>query len=144
MRQASFFASVFVLRAVFVQAQIDKANNSKTHPRELSYDEALEEVVADSCQAMLTDTDVVSKIAELKANDESLWAKIRDFFIDLAERIRTAYENMSPYSAEGRVVADMLETAEQLKDMWMGALVKASENYNETGVNINNKTILNK
>ncbi|MBE6551089.1 MAG: hypothetical protein E7665_03015 [Ruminococcaceae bacterium] len=45
---------------------------------------------------MLTDTDIVSKIAELKAKDESLWEKIRDFFIDLADRIKAAYENLAP------------------------------------------------
>jgi hypothetical protein len=79
-----------------VREQIEKA---KRNGRDISYDTAYEEVIADSCEAMLADGDVVAKIAELKAKDQTLWQKIKDFLTNLVARIKSAYEGMTPDSA---------------------------------------------
>ena len=92
-----------------------------------AYDLAYEEVVADACESFLADGNAVAKIAELKAKDKTLWQTIKDFLTKLVERIKAAYEGLSPDSVEGRKVAEMLDTAEQLKALWTEMLVEASE-----------------
>ena len=92
-----------------------------------AYDLAYEEVVADACESFLADGEAVAKIAELKAKDKTLWQTIKDFITNLVERIKVAYEGLTPDSREGRLVAEMLDSAEKLKAMWTEMLVEASE-----------------
>ena len=92
-----------------------------------AYDLAYEEVVADSCESFLADGDAVAKIAELKAKDKTLWQTIKDFITSLVARIKAAYEGLSPNSVEGRLVAEMLDSAEKLQQMWTEMLVEASD-----------------
>lgn len=114
-----------------VSEQIAKA---KRNGRDISYDTAYEEVIADSCEAMLADGDIISKIAKLKAKDKSLWQKIKDFITDLVAKIKAAYEGMTPDSVEGRFVSEMLGKAEKLKKMWTEALVEASDAYQASDI----------
>lgn len=109
-----------------VQEQIAKA---KRNGRDISYDAAYEEVVADSLETMLSDGKVVEKLAKLKAQDKSLWQKIKSFFTELAAKIRKVYEGLSPDSMEGRYVAEMKDTVEKLQQLFTEGLVEASENY---------------
>ena len=109
-----------------VSEQIAKA---KRNGRDISYDTAYEEVIADSCEAMLADGDIIGKIAKLKAKDKSLWEKIKDFITALVAKIKAAYEGMTPDSVEGRFVSEMLDKMEKLKALWTDALVEASDNY---------------
>jgi hypothetical protein len=116
-----------------VQRQIEKAKNNG---REISYDTAYEEVIADSCEAMLADGDAIAKIAELKAKDKSLWEKIKDFITDLVAKIKKAYKGLTPDSTEADYVSEMLDAAEKLKSMWTDALVDASEAYSTIDKNL--------
>lgn len=109
-----------------VREQIEKA---KRNGRNISYDTAYEEVIADSCEAMLADGDAITKIAELKAKDKTLYQKIKDFLTNLVARIKAVYEGMTPDSVEGRFVSEMLDSAEKLKALWTEALAEASDNY---------------
>ena len=127
-----------------VREQIEKA---KRNGRDISYDTAYEEVIADSCEAMLADGDVVAKIAELKAKDKTLWQKIKDFLTKLVAKIKSAYEGMTPDSVEGRYVSEMLDVAERLKELWTESLVEASDNYTsaektlfDNGIAVDSKT----
>ena len=114
---------------------------------EQAYDLAYEEVVADACESFLADGEAVAKIAELKAKDKTLWQTIKDFLTKLVARIKSAYEGLSPDSIEGRLVAEMLDSAEKLKAMWTEMLVEASENFSsvektlaENGIAVNSDT----
>ncbi len=109
-----------------VKAQIDKAAQ---HGDILTEDEAFDEVIADSCEAMLADGDVLTKIAELKERDQSLWEKIVEYITALVDKIKAVYKDIKPDSAEGKFVAEQLETFEELKRLWTEALVEAGENY---------------
>ena len=102
---------------------------------ELSFDEAYEEVVADSMESILTSGNVVELMAEVKQQDQSLWQKIRKWFRDLAGDIRkliNAYAGYKPDSAEGRAVAAMEEMLPVLESFYMDALQEASGNYQAT------------
>ena len=111
-----------------VRAQMTKA---KENGRTLTFDEAYEELVADSCESFLADGDAIAKIAELKAKDKSLWKKIKDYLTKLVARIKAAYEGLEPDSKEGKFVTSLLDSAEELRDLWVEAVVDASTAYNE-------------
>ena len=99
---------------------------------ELTFDEAYEEVVADSMESILTSGNVVELMAEVKQQDQSLWQKIRKWFQDLAEDIRKmidAYAGYKPDSAEGRAVAAMEGMLPVIESFYMDALQEASANY---------------
>ena len=127
---ADFLLEQYGKKGVSVDALVrEQINKAKRNGRDISYDTAYEEVIADSCETMLADGDAITKIAELKAKDKTLWQKIKDFLTKLVTRIKSAYEGMTPDSVEGSLVSEMLDTAEKLKQMWTEALVEASDNY---------------
>ena len=120
-----------------VDNQIAKA---KKNGRELSWDDAFEEVVADSMEAMLRDGNVVQMMADLKEQDKTLWQKIRDWFQDLAENLKAlleAYKGYRPDSQEGRMVADMQDVIVILESFYADALADASDNYQAAGAQKN-------
>lgn len=127
-----------------VTAQMEKAERSG---RELSYEEAYEELIADSMESMLSDGNVLQKLSKLKAQDKSLWQKIKDFISDLAAKIKKVYAGLSPDSAEGRYVAQMKDAIEKLQDLFVEGLVDASSNFQvseqilmKSGIEVNSDT----
>ena len=112
-----------------IQNQIDKA---KRNGRSIDWDTAYEEMIADSCQKILTDSNAIKKLAKLKAQDKSLWTKIKKYVSELIAKIRKAYEGMTPYSEESRIVSEqMLDVAEKLNTLFNDALIDAGETYSE-------------
>ena len=112
-----------------VEAQQDKAARNG---RELDYETAYEEMVADSMETMLADGSIIEMMAELRQQDHGLWQKICDWFKDLAGKLRAvvdAYKGVEPDSTEGRMVADMKDMIGTLQALYMDALVDASENF---------------
>ena len=123
------YAEQGVSVAELVKEQQDKAAH---HGVELSHEEAYEEVIADSMEAMLTDGNVVRMMAELRQQDRTLWQKICDWFKDLEKKIRSvidAYRGVEPDSKEGKMVAQMEDALVILESLYADALVDASENF---------------
>lgn len=108
---------------------VDQLVHGKMKDTGLEYDDAFEEVVADAMETMLTDGNLVEKLAKLKKQDKSIWQKIKDFIDNWAAKIRQAYEGLSPDSTEGRMVAEMVDSIDQLQQLFAEGLVEASENY---------------
>lgn len=106
-----------------------QAQLSETRKEKVSYDEAYSEVIADSMEAMLADGNVMEKILELKAKDEGLVAKIKQFFENLLVKIRNAYEGLTPDSAQGQAVLEMTDSIEKVQQLFAEALVEASDNF---------------
>lgn len=112
-----------------IDAQIAKAERSG---RTIDEDEAFEEVVADSMEAILTDGNVVEFMAAVKQQDQNLWEKIRQWFRDLAEDLRKlvdAYKGVKPASREGRMVSQMQDVIMELEAAYAQALDEAGENF---------------
>ena len=131
---ADFLFAEYGKKGVSVDALIEKQiQKAKETGRSISYGTAYEEVVADSCETMLADGRAVEKLARLKAQDKSLWEKVRDFIRELAAKIRAVYEGLSPDSPEGRYVAQMKDAADRLQDMFTEALADAGEVYQAAG-----------
>ena len=109
-----------------VREQMAKAERNKRH---LSYDEAFEEVVADSMEQMLSDGNVLKRLEKLKAQDKDLWHQIKNFIDKLAAKIREVYKGLTPDSTEASIVAEMGDTIYRLQELFTEGLVEASENY---------------
>lgn len=127
---ADFLFKNYAEQGVDVEALI-RAQQAKARKngRELSYDDAFEEVVADSCESFLVDSDIVSKIAELKTTDKTLWGKIKTFLKKWLDKVRALYKGFEPNSYEGQLVKEMVDKLDQLHSLWAEALVDASESY---------------
>lgn len=108
------------------KAQIEKA---KAKGRTISYDTAVEEVVADSLSVMFTDTNAAEKIAMLKEKDQGLYSKIKKFFKDMLAKIKAVYAGLNPDSAEGQLVGEMKDALERISDLFAEAAVDAATNY---------------
>jgi len=122
-----------------VQNQIAKAKRAN---RDISYDTAYEEVIADSMEAMLADGKIVEKLSRLRAEDRGLWQKIKDYISELAAKIKNVYKGLRPDSAEGRYVAEMTDAFDVLQKAFEESLIEAGENYRAAdGQNLHDKNV---
>ena len=111
---------------------VEQMAKARRQGRKLSWEEAHEEMVADSMEAMLTDGNVVRTMAELKRQDKTLWQKICRWFRNLAEDLKAvvkAYKGHKPDSAEGKMVAGMRDVIGKLESLYADALMDAGENF---------------
>ncbi len=102
------------------------------HGRKLSFDETYEEVVADSMEAILADGYVVQLMSDMRAQDKTLWEKVRDWFKDLAQKLQAAvdaFRGVEPDSVEGKLVSEMQDMIVILESFYTDALLDAGENY---------------
>ena len=120
-----------------VDNQIAKA---KLNGREISRQEAFDEVVADSMESMLTDENAAAFLEKLSQRDKGLKEKIVSWLKDLAEKLKnalSAYKDVKPDSPEGKMVAEMEDFRKAIMGIYTSALVDAGENFRENGGNEN-------
>ena len=103
--------------------------------RKLTFEQAHEEWVADCMETMLNDGTIVEKLSMLQAKDASLAQKIRQFLEKFLQRLKDAYQNIRPQTKEGEIVSQMVDKAQQLRDLFADALVDAGENYRNADKN---------
>ena len=89
---------------------------------DLSYDEAVDEVVADGGEMLLRDTAAVQRLAE---ENRGLFQKIRSWLRKWLENIRKAFDGVGAEHAEAKALEKHLE---ELQKRWDDALVGASRN----------------
>ena len=111
---------------ILLQRQIDKA---KKNGRDIDWDEAYEEVIADSCESFLRDSNAVEKIAELNLKDAGLAQKIKQFIKNMLKSLRELMNGVNPETYEGKIVSDMESSLQKLYDLWTDALIDAGEAY---------------
>ena len=89
---------------------------------DLSYDEAVDEVVADGSEMLLRDTAAVQRLAE---ENRGLFQKIRSWLRKWLKNIRKAFDGVGAEHAEAKALEKHLE---ELQKRWDDALVGASRN----------------
>ena len=104
----------------------------------LSMDEAVEEVIADSCEMMLEDT----RLPEIMAKENpGLYEQIREWIANFAEKLRKAFTGVEARHAEAKA---MMKYADELSRIWDSALagaVRNTEAATESGTTApNNRT----
>ena len=110
----------------------DQILKAKNNGRTIDRDEAFQEVVADSMEAVLVKGNMAKVLAELKQTDKTLAQKIREWFKDLVQKLQAvvnSYKGVSPESPEGLLVAQMDDFIEVLQQAYAEALVDAGESY---------------
>ena len=100
--------------------------------KEVSYDEAFDEVVANAMSKMFDDGNLVERLTELRAEDESLARKLWEGFKKIMSKFLGIYENESALFKDAADLVEMKETFEQIQNMFAEALVEASENHQAT------------
>lgn len=91
---------------------------------------AQDEVVAEMCETMLTDTNAAAMVSQrLYDEDRGLWGKIRDFFSGLVENLKKAYAELNPDSAIARKVKETVTGSEAVVNAWAEAVSDAAVNY---------------
>lgn len=96
---------------------------------DLSYDQAVDEIVANACQTMLLDSKAVTELARKNMN---LAEKVVDVLDDLTAKIKAAFEevntsdNIALFNAVKAVDGEM----DRIRELWDKALTAATENYN--------------
>ena len=131
---ANFLVEQYGKKGVSVEQLVRRqmANMKANGRKNVTYDKAFDEVVADSMQTMLTSGNVVESLAEIKRRDEGLWNKIKEFFSNLVEHLKevvSTYSEFAPDTVEGQTVAQMTDVIEQFEKLFTEGLVDASENF---------------
>lgn len=101
----------------------------------ISMEDAAEEVIADSCEMMLENTQVPQMMAK---ENPGLFAQIREWLAEFAAKLRRAFEGVQARSAEAQA---MMQYAEELQQIWDNALAGAAQNVrNNAKAATNNET----
>lgn len=116
-----------------IREKIASSKKSSTYSKPLTYDQAFEEVVADSCETFLRDSRLTEKLTELAKADMTLFERIKLYINDLLEKLKKAYAGLTPDSREGKIVLDMKNCIEELHSMWEEAALDARNNFQSAG-----------
>lgn len=108
------------------QLALDQQKKAKENGRNISYDVAFEEMVADSMETMLTDGKVIRELAH---RDKGLFDKIKSWIDNLLRRLNKEYKNYSPETQEGQMLREMKKTFEEAQRLFTEALTDASDNF---------------
>lgn len=95
--------------------------HQKNQP-ELSYDEALDEVVADGCQMMLKDSQAAAALAK---QNRSLAGNIRSWLRKWVKKLQEAFQGLTAQKPEAQALT---RYAKELQKIWDDALVGAARN----------------
>lgn len=135
----AFTDALFAELDVDVEAEIeDKAEKLKRQQpeqyrnasRETLLQDARSEVVAEACETMLTDTDAAQRIGKtLQAKDATLFEKVKQWFRDLAAKLRRAYNGLNPDSQIAQYAKKTIQQVDGLVQLWADMAVDAAENY---------------
>nr|DAY24872.1 MAG TPA: hypothetical protein [Caudoviricetes sp.] len=104
----------------------NKMEQYKKQGKEISYPDAVEEVVADACSEMLKNSTALKTLAE---QNKSLFNKIVNFLKQLFADIKKAYQN-TVLTEEAKA---MMSYMDELQKLWDKALIGAVENSRGKG-----------
>lgn len=95
---------------------------------DLSYDEAVDEVIANACQTMLQNSRAVTELAR---QNMTLAEKIADVIENISGKIKAAFEEVSTDELAFKNAVKAVEgELDRVQAMWDKALTAATENYN--------------
>ncbi len=125
------FEAVGEKMSITERIKLWEKNNKQYYPKltpaQLN-DLAYEEVVCEMCESFLTDKVVARKFSEkVQKENKTLWEKIKDFFTDLINRLKEAYEGLDPQSENGRLVREMTDDLTKVKEAWAELVIESGK-----------------
>ena len=116
----SFITSELVNKGLSLERLVSqKQARSST---KMSYDEAMEEVIADACETMLTDASQLKAFAEAHPSEART---IREWLGNFLDKISSAFTGLKTAHTEAEAMQDRIE---ELRKMWFEALAQANKN----------------
>ena len=109
-----------------IQEQIAKAARNG---RNISYETAYEEMIADSMETILADGKALERLGQIQQKEPSLGQTIRQWAKDTAEKIRAvvnAYKGEKADSLEGRITAQLEQVLPELEELYAEGLADAA------------------
>ena len=107
----------------------EQARLKRIRGKEISYDEAFDEVVANAMSKMLSDGNVMERLAELREQDMSLAEKLWEGLKKMLDKFFRAYENEQALFHDTADLMELKADFEQMQQMWAEAFVEASDNF---------------
>ena len=93
-----------------------------------TYDDAFEEVIADSCESLLRDAALSEKAEQIyKKSPETANAFVR-FFKKIIEKIKYYYSGIHPQSQEGRIVSEWKDSLNERLQLFIDGVNAAARN----------------
>lgn len=131
---ADFLTEQYGKKGIPVRQQVLlKQADAAAEGRTLTEEQAHEEWVADCMEKMLSDGQIVEKLALLQAKDRGIVAKIRGYLDKFLKKLKAAYGEVEPQTLEGQTVATMVDAAQKLQELFADALTDAAANYHANG-----------
>lgn len=121
------------LKAFIIEQMLDGEHDfdvrvqEKRKSRNMSREDAVEEVIADACEMVLKDSKAIEKLA---AQDKGLLETIADWLHDFYEDIKAAFEGVEAQSREAKAMTDYMD---ELVKLWDDALIEASKGESKQG-----------
>lgn len=115
--------SVSITGLIRNQQAIARKNGQK-----LGYDEAWEEVVANSMESIMKDGKGVEAFLQLQQQNPTLWQKIKAWFADLVQRLKNM--TVKPDSAEANLLMQLTSEVDRIRNrkvIMEAAIFKAGE-----------------
>lgn len=103
--------------------------NHKSQGHSISYDEAVDEVVANACEMMLKDSKAIQKLA---SENLKLAEKIHKFIKDFSEKVKKAFTGVKANSYVATEIERILDSLDELQKIWDNALSDAVHNMQNT------------
>lgn len=106
----------------------NKIDSYKEKGETLTRDAALEEVICDSCQRMLLDTNAVQEMAEFKKEHPDIVQAIMDFVKEWLDKIREAFKGVEPGSMEAEYFSQLDHGAQEIaKNLFVDMVMDAGD-----------------
>lgn len=112
---------------------IVELTSSKMTELDCDWDTAYEEVIADSCESFLTDSNIADRITELQEADKGTWETIRDKVLDFLKWMKSLFVDVDPDSAEGRFLRQYKDEIDHLYDAFYNTLASATDTFQWVG-----------
>ena len=124
-----FLLSAYGEKNVPVERLIqDKIQSYKEKGETLTHDKALEEVICDSAQRMLLDTNAVEEMAEFRKQHPDIVQAILDFVKEWLDKIRKALKGAEPGSMEAEYFKQLDQGAQEIaKNLFVEMVMEAGE-----------------
>lgn len=129
---ADFLMQEYGKKGISLEAMIgEQIQAARDHGIEMTREEAFEEVVCESCQRMLLDTDAGKKLAEFGAQskqNKSFLEDLKRWITEFMEKLRSIFAGVDPDSIPAREFAKFDEGVKQiLADMFVDMTIDAGE-----------------
>ncbi len=121
---SDFLVSEYIKHGV----DVDELVKDRMQSQKLSYNEAFEEVIADSCERFLADGNLTQQVEKLSETNKSLAQKIKKLLSDLLAKVKEIYSRLSADSEESKIVSQMSDTLSDIMDKWSQGIINASKN----------------